>query len=162
MERRCDDFNVLTRLNSQISCGLAASRLYAMTDAVQVAYLMEEELKKKTSMRASTKNFTRSERTFVDASRSKSIDKPQGSSYVSNKPPCPSASSSSQASSNSNSKTRCFTCHGYGHLSFQCPTKSVAMVERESPKEAKESNMSPLEEDVVIHLMLIMRQVLMI
>lgn len=71
-----------------------------MADVVQVAYQMEEELKKKTPMRASTENITRSERTFVNASRSKSIDKPQRSSYVSNMPPHPSASSSSQASSN--------------------------------------------------------------
>lgn len=77
----------------------------------------------------------------------KSIDKPLGSSYASNKPSCFSASSSPQASIKSNSKTRCCTCHGYGHLFFQCPTKAVAMVEKEILRVAKESNEPLFKED---------------
>lgn len=77
---------------------------------------MEEDLKKNIPVKATSESVTWSEKTFIDGNRSKFTEKPQGNSFVPNKSSRPSAlSSTSQASSTS--KTRCFTCHGFGHLS---------------------------------------------
>ena len=118
-------------LNPNISSGLAASRLYTMADAIQIAYQMEEETKKKALMRAPVASNIRGERTTVDVNLEKSIDKSQGNSYQSNKS-VRSNTSTSQGSS-SNSRAKCFNCGGFGHISFQCPSKLVAMLEKDSP-----------------------------
>ena len=62
-------------LNPNISSGLAASRLYSMADAIQIAYQMEEETKKAALMRALVASNIRGERTIVDVNLEKSIDK---------------------------------------------------------------------------------------
>ena len=72
-------------LNPNISSGLAASRLYTMAYAIQIAYQMEEETKKKALIRAPVANNIRGERTTVDVNLEKSIDKSQGNSYQPNK-----------------------------------------------------------------------------
>ena len=53
-------------LNPNISLGLAASRLYTMVYAIQIAYQMEEETKKKALMRPPVASNIRGERTIVD------------------------------------------------------------------------------------------------
>ena len=118
-------------LNPNISLGLAASRLYTMADAIQIAYQMEEETKKKALMRAPMASNIRGERTIVDVNLEKSIDKSKGNSYQPNKN-VRSNTSTSQGSS-SNSRAKCFNFGGFGHMSFQCPSKLVAMLERDSP-----------------------------
>ena len=118
-------------LNPNISLGLAASRLYTMADAIQIAYQMEEETKKKALMRAPMASNIRGERTIVDVNLEKSIDKSKGNSYQPSKN-VRSNTSTSQGSS-SNSRAKCFNFGGFGHMSFQCPSKLVAMLERDSP-----------------------------
>jgi hypothetical protein len=49
-------------LNPNISTVLAASRLYAMTNAIQVVYQMEEESKKEALMRTPVARSVRSEK----------------------------------------------------------------------------------------------------
>ena len=72
-------------LNPNISSGWATSRLYTMADAIQIAYQMEEETKKKALMRALVASNIRGERTIVDVNLEKSINKSQGNSYPPNK-----------------------------------------------------------------------------
>ena len=103
-------------LNPNISLGLAASRLYTMADAIQIAYQMEEETKKKALMRAPMASNIRGERTIVDVNLEKSIDKSQGNSYPPNNNVC-SNTSTSQGSS-SNSRAKCFDCGGFGLCFF--------------------------------------------
>jgi hypothetical protein len=47
---------------------------------------------------------------------------------------------------------KCHTCHDFAHMTFQCPSKSVAMAEKGSskisPKSSEESKQADLE-DVV-------------
>ena len=43
----------------------------------------------------------------------------------------------SEGSSSSNSRVKCHTHHNFGHTSFQCPEKSVAMLEKDSPKRSQ-------------------------
>ncbi|KAK7847611.1 hypothetical protein CFP56_006409 [Quercus suber] len=64
-------------LNPNIYSGLAASKLYPMADAIQVACQMEEETKKKALMRALVASHIRSERTIADANWEKFVDKSQ-------------------------------------------------------------------------------------
>ena len=82
-------------------------------------------------MRAPVASNIRGERTFVDVNLEKSIDKSQGNSYQPNKN-VRSNTSTSQGSS-SNSRAKCFNCGGFRHMSFQCPSKLVAMLEKDSP-----------------------------
>ena len=44
----------------------------------------------------------------------------------------------SQGSSSSNSKVK-HTCHGFGHMSFQCLSKAISMNEKDIPKRSKEA-----------------------
>ena len=99
-------------LNPNIYWGLAASKLYTMADAIQVACQMEEETKKKALMRALVASNIRSERTIVDANWEKFVDKSRGNSYPPNKN-AHSSASSSQGTSSSNSRIK---CHGLGHV----------------------------------------------
>ena len=101
-------------LNPKISSSLAASRLYTMADAIQIAYQMKKEIERKALMRALMASNIRGERTIVDVNLEKSIDKSQGNSYQSNKN-VHSNTSTSQGSS-SNSRAKCFNCGGFGHV----------------------------------------------
>jgi hypothetical protein len=87
----------------------------------------------------------------VDANGEKSIDKSQGNSFPPNKN-VRSNISSSQGSSSFNSRIKCHTCHGFGHMSFQCPSKTLSMLEKDSPKRSqeviKESAQAEVEEDI--------------
>lgn len=53
---------------------------------------------------------------------------------------------------------KCHTCHGFAHLSFQCPSKSVAMAEKGSskisPKVARSPNKLTLKKTLFNPLML--------
>ena len=105
-------------LNPNISSGLAASRLYTLANAIEVAYQMEEESKKKTLIRAPIASNNRSDRTIVATNWEKFVDKSEGNSYPLNKKVC-SSTSSSRGSSSFNSRINCHTCHGFGHMSFK-------------------------------------------
>lgn len=49
-----------------------------------------------------------------------------------------SSTCSSQGSSSSNSKVK-HTCHGFGHMSFQCLSKAISMNEKDIPKRSQEA-----------------------
>ena len=89
-------------MNPQISSGLAASRLYHMADAIQLAFQMEEEIQKKVQVRPPIDEVTRSERTFVDSIRSKLPDRSSRSTLA-----------PSQSSYGGNIRSKCFNCQGF-------------------------------------------------
>lgn len=122
-------------LNPNIYSGLAASRLYPMADAMQVACQMEEETKKKALMRALVARNIRSERTIVDANWEKFVDRSRGNSYPPNKN-AHYSTSSPQGTSSTKSRIK---CHGLGHMSFQCPSKPIAMLEKDIPKTSQKA-----------------------
>ncbi|PRQ55245.1 putative retrotransposon gag domain-containing protein [Rosa chinensis] len=108
-------------LNPHISSGLAASRIYTMNDAVQIAYQMEEEYKKKSSMSISNKGKTldKSSGGFTSTT-SDSDEKTHGGSSSSNQLVSSTLKSAQKAA-------------GFGHLMGQCPNRLVAFADKEDP-----------------------------
>lgn len=49
------------------------------------------------------------------------------------------SNTSSSQSSSSNSRLKCHTFHGFAHIYFQCPSKPVAMLEKDCPKRNQEA-----------------------
>ena len=110
-----------------------------MADTIQVAFQMEEEIKKKVPVRPPMDEVTRSERTFVDPIRSKLPDRSSCSTLA-----------PSQSSCGGNIRSKCFNCQSFGHHARDCPSKlnmpikSDAMIENEETKEAKETEETKL------------------
>ncbi|KAM5575250.1 hypothetical protein ABKV19_014275 [Rosa sericea] len=124
-------------LNPHISSGLAASRIYTMNDAVQIAYQMEEEYKKKSSMSISNKGKTldKSSGGFT-STISDSDEKTHGGSSSSNQLVSSTLKSAQKAAgpaSNTRNEIRCWKCKGFGHLMGQCPNRLVAFADKEDP-----------------------------
>ena len=128
-------------LNLHISSGLAASRIYTMNDAVQIAYQMEEEYKKRSSMSFSNKGkiVDKSYGGFTPTS-SDSNEKTHSESSSSNQLVSSSALKSAQkaagSASNMRTEIKCWKCRGFGHLAVQCPNRLVAFADKENPTAA--------------------------
>lgn len=135
-------------LNFQISCGLAASRLYSMDDLVQIACQMEE-VRKKTLIRPLVDTLTRSDRTLMDPIRGEFFNKSRASSSNYDKPE--GFNSSVAKSSNIIARISCFNRQDKGYQSCDCPSPRhlVGVVHKEDPKEALEFNESKLDVQVV-------------
>ena len=97
----------------------------------------------------------------MDTNLGKSFGKLQENAFVPNKPTRPGVTCNFQRGTNPNAKTRCFNCQGFGHLSFQYPTKVVATIAKEIPKRLK-NLISQIPRFKLWSLLMLMMLILMI